>query len=150
MDGHCFASSVQHISISKVLRLIYMTNQTSCLSTMLPLQQFASINFGSTPYLEQHECNNGETACTFFQDSFRGFRDETFGLLGECNTTAVLNLSSDEIVFDTNVIEDTYVHGNENYNNNTFIIQSFWFNDTGEAWCSWIRSLWHWPKRLQW
>jgi len=96
-------------------------------------QQFASINFGSTPYLEQHECNNGETACTFFQDSFRGFRDETFGLLGECNTTAVLNLKSDDVVFDTNVIEDTYVHGNENYNNDTFIIQSFWFNDTGEA-----------------
>jgi hypothetical protein len=96
-------------------------------------QQFASINFGSTPFLEQHECNNGETACTFFQDSFRGFRDETFGLLGECNTTAVLNLKSDDIVFDTNVIEDTYVHGNENYNNDTFIIQSFWFNDTSEA-----------------
>jgi len=29
-------------------------------------QQFAAINFGSNPYLEQHECNNGETACTFF------------------------------------------------------------------------------------
>jgi len=89
-------------------------------------QQFASIDFGSTPFLEQHECNNGQTACTFFQDSFRGFREETFGLLGECNTTAVLNLKSDDIVFDTNVIEDTYVHSNENYNNNTFVIQSFW------------------------
>jgi hypothetical protein len=89
-------------------------------------QQFASIRFGSSPFLEQHECNNGETACTFFQDSFRGFRDETFGLLGECNTTAVLSLNSDKIVFDTNVIEDAYVHNNENYNNNTFVIQSFW------------------------
>ena len=89
-------------------------------------QQFASIRFGSSPFLEQHECNNGETACTFFQDSFRGFRDETFGLLGECNTTAVLSLNSDKIVFDTNVIEDAYVHNNENYNNDTFVIQSFW------------------------
>jgi hypothetical protein len=89
-------------------------------------QQFASINFGSNPYLEQHECNNGETACTFFQNSFKGFRDETFGLVGECNTTAILNLSSDKIVFDTNVIEDTYVHNNANYNNDTFIIQTTW------------------------
>jgi len=89
-------------------------------------QQFASIRFGSSPFLEQHECNNGETACTFFQDSFRGFRDETFGLLGECNTTAVLSLNSEKIVFDTNVIEDAYVHNNENYNNDTFVIQSFW------------------------
>jgi hypothetical protein len=96
-------------------------------------QQYASINFGSNPYLEQHECNNGETACTFFQNSFKGFRDETFGLIGECNTTAVLNLSSDKIVFDTNVIEDTYVHSNATYNNDTFIIESYWFVGEGQA-----------------
>lgn len=89
-------------------------------------QQYASINFGSTPFLEQHECNNGQNACTFFQDSFRGFREETFGLIGECNTSNVLGLNSDKIVFDTNVIEDTYVYNNENYNNSTFVIQSFW------------------------
>jgi hypothetical protein len=88
--------------------------------------QYASINFGSNPYLEQHECNGGETACTFFQGSFKGFRDETFGLIGECNTSNVLGLRSDKIVFDTNVIEDTYVHNNESYNNDTFIIQTFW------------------------
>jgi hypothetical protein len=97
--------------------------------------QYASINFGSNPFLEQHECNNGETACTFFQNSFKGFRDETFGLIGECNTSNVLGLSSDKIVFDTNVIEDTYVHSNENYNNDTFIIESYWFvaEDKGYA-----------------
>ena len=89
-------------------------------------QQYASINFGSTPFLEQHECNNGQTACTFFQDSFRGFREEIFGMIGECNTSNVLGLNSDKIVFDTNVIEDTYVHNNENNNNSTFVIQSFW------------------------
>jgi hypothetical protein len=89
--------------------------------------QYASINFGSSPYLEQHECNNGETACTFFQDSFRGFKEETFGMIGECNISSVLNLNSEKIIFDTNVIEDTYVHSNESYNNDTFIIQSYWF-----------------------
>jgi hypothetical protein len=107
--------------------LVNLYDQPNILLKYDVAQQFASINFGSNPFLEQHECDNGETACTFFQNSFKGFRDETFGLIGECNTTAVLNLSSDEIVFDTNVIEDTYVHGNENYNNNTFIIESYWF-----------------------
>jgi hypothetical protein len=97
--------------------------------------QYASINFGSNPYLDQHECNSGETACTFFQNSFKGFRDEIFGLIGECNTSNVLGLSSDKIVFDTNVIEDTYVHNNESYNNNAFIIQSYWYvgQDKGYA-----------------
>jgi len=89
--------------------------------------QYASINFGSSPYLEQHECNNGETACAFFQSSFKGFKDETFGLIGECNTSNILSLRSDNIIFDTNVIEDTYEHNNENYNNDTFVIQSYWF-----------------------
>jgi len=89
-------------------------------------QQFAAIDFGSNPYLEQHECNNGESLCTFFQDSFRGFKEETFGLLGECNTSKVLNLRSQDVVFDTNVIEDVYKFANENYNSNVFIIQSTW------------------------
>jgi hypothetical protein len=112
---------------------VNLYNQPNILLKYDVAQQFASINFGSTPFLEQHECNNGETACTFFQNSFKGFRDETFGLIGECNTTAVLNLSSNEIVFDTNVIEDTYVHSNENYNNNTFIIESYWFVDEDQG-----------------
>jgi hypothetical protein len=106
--------------------LVNLYNQPNILLKYDTAQQFAAINFGSNPYLEQHECNNGETACTFFQNSFKGFRDETFGLIGECNTTAVLNLKSEKVVFDTNVIEDTYVHSNENYNNDTFIIQTFW------------------------
>lgn len=90
-------------------------------------QLYAALNFGCTPYFEQHECNGGATACTFFQDSFRGFKDETFGLIGECNTSTILNLLSDKIVFDTNVIEDIYVHNNEDFNNDGVIIQSYWF-----------------------
>jgi len=89
-------------------------------------QQFSAIDFGSNPYLEQHECNNGESVCTFFQDTFRGFKEETFGLLGECNTSKVLNLRSQDVAFDTNVIEDVYKFANENYNTNVFIIQSAW------------------------
>jgi hypothetical protein len=90
-------------------------------------QQYAAIDFGGNPYLEQHECNNGESSCSFFQDSFRGFKEETFGLLGECNTSKVLNLRSQDVVFDTNVIEDVYRFASENFNNNVFIIQAAWY-----------------------
>ena len=89
-------------------------------------QQYAAIDFGSNPYLEQHECNNGESSCSFFQDTFRGFKEETFGLLGKCNTSNVLKLNSQDVVFDTNVIEDVYRFGSENFNTNVFIIQSAW------------------------
>ena len=89
-------------------------------------QQYAAIDFGSNPYLEQHECNNGESSCSFFQDTFRGFKEETFGLLGKCNTSNVLKLRSEDVVFDTNVIEDVYRFGSENFNTNVFIIQSAW------------------------
>ena len=90
-------------------------------------QQYAAIDFGSNPYLEQHECNNGESSCSFFQDTFRGFKEETFGLLGKCNTSNVLKLKSEDVVFDTNVIEDVYRFGSENFNSNVFIIQSRWY-----------------------
>jgi hypothetical protein len=76
--------------------------------------------------LEQHECNIGESSCKFFQYSFRGFKEETFGLLGECNTSKVLKLRSEDVVFDTNVIEDVYRFGSENFNTNVFIIQAAW------------------------
>jgi len=85
-------------------------------------QIFASINFGCSPYLEQFECNNGETACTFFQNSFLGFKDETFGMIGECNTSATLNLVSDDVVFDTNVIEEIYRFNSQSYNDNPVIV----------------------------
>lgn len=85
-------------------------------------QIFASINFGCSPYLEQFECNGGETACTFFQNSFLGFKDETFGMIGKCNTAAVLNLKSDDVVFDTNVIEEIYRFNSQTYNDNPIIV----------------------------
>jgi len=85
---------------------------------------YAAVNFGSNPMLEDFECDGGETACSFVQTPFRGFRDETFGFIGECNSSNVLRLKTDEIVFDTNVIEDVVRFNNQNYDNNGFVIQS--------------------------
>lgn len=85
---------------------------------------YAAVNFGCSPMLEDFECDGGETACSFVQTPFRGFRDETFGFIGECNSSNVLKLKTDEIVFDTNVIEDVVRFNNQNYDNNGFVIQS--------------------------
>jgi hypothetical protein len=83
---------------------------------------YASVKFGNNKYYEQWECNGGDTACTFTQTPFRGYREETFGLLGDCNTSTQLDLSTKEVVFDTNIIEDIFVWGNRGYDNTAVIV----------------------------
>lgn len=85
---------------------------------------YAAADFGCEPYLEQAECDGGNTACTFVQTPFRAFREETFGFVGECNTANVLNLKSGDIVFDANVIEDVIRFASASYDLSNFIIQS--------------------------
>jgi hypothetical protein len=78
-------------------------------------QLYAAVNFGSEPFLYPSECDGGNGGCTFPQIAFRGFRDETFGILGECNTGNVMNLKSGDVVFDTNVIDDIFRFNNDQY-----------------------------------
>jgi len=85
---------------------------------------YAAVEFGSDPFLEQAECDGGNTACTFVQTPFRGFRIETFGFLGQCNTSNVLNVKSGDIIFDANVIEDVIRFASPSYDLSNFIIQS--------------------------
>jgi hypothetical protein len=85
---------------------------------------YQAVQFGNNPFFEQGECDGGSTPCTFVQTPFRGFRDETFGFVGECNTSNILNLSGSEIIFDTNVIEEVVRFGSEAYDTSNFIIQS--------------------------
>ena len=85
---------------------------------------YAAVEFGSDPFLEQAECDGGSTACTFVQTPFRGFRIETFGFVGQCNTSNVLNVKSGDIVFDANVIEDVIRFASPSHDLSNFIIQS--------------------------
>jgi hypothetical protein len=78
-------------------------------------QLYAAVNFGSEPFLYPAECDGGNGGCTFPQIAFRGFRDETFGILGQCNTGNVMDLKSSDVVFDTNVIDDIYRYNNDQY-----------------------------------
>ena len=84
---------------------------------------YASIEFGNSPYFEQAECDSGNTGCTFVQTPFRGFREETFGFVGECNSPNVLSVATENIIFDTNVIEDVIVFDNPSFDQSNFIIQ---------------------------
>jgi hypothetical protein len=72
--------------------------------------------------LEAENCTGG--TCSFTQTPFRGFREETFGFTGQCNTSKVLDLNSSDIVFDTNVIEDVFRFNAEDRNLDTFVIES--------------------------
>ena len=86
---------------------------------------YSAVSFGSSPVLEKEECTGG--VCTFSQTPFRGFREETFGFTGECNTSNILDLQTSNIVFDTNVIEDVYRFNAEDRKLNPFIVESYWF-----------------------
>jgi hypothetical protein len=85
---------------------------------------YASVNFGSSPYLFPNECNGGDGFCLFPQPVFQGFRDESFGFVGECNTSNVLNLKTSDVVFDHNVIEDILRFQSQDHELTPIIIQS--------------------------
>lgn len=84
---------------------------------------YASVNMGSNPTLQASACDSGATPCTFIQTPFRAFQDETFGFAGQCNTTNVLNIVSNDIIFDTNVFEDIIRFGNQSYDRDNAVIQ---------------------------
>jgi hypothetical protein len=85
---------------------------------------YQAVDFGNEVVLEAQECDGGNTPCTFTQTPFRGFRNETFGFVGECNTSAKLNLQTPAIIFDANAIEDVIRFAVEDYDNDNFIIQT--------------------------
>ena len=89
-------------------------------------QQYQAVNFGSEPFLYPSQCDGGNGGCTFPQIAFRGFKDETFGFLGECNTSNIMDLKSGEVVFDTNVIDDIYRFNNKEYDLSMVLVDSNW------------------------
>jgi hypothetical protein len=90
-------------------------------------QLYAAVNFGSDPFLYPAECDGGNGGCTFPQIAFRGFRDETFGILGECNTANVMNLKSGDVVFDTNIIDDCFRFNNDQYDLGMVLVDANFF-----------------------
>lgn len=89
---------------------------------------YQAVTFGNEQVLEQQECNGGATACTFAQTPFRGFRNETFGFTGECNTSNILNLETNNIIFDANTIEDVIAFAADSYDTNNFVIHCNYYD----------------------
>jgi len=112
-----FASNINNQSNS--IDLISLSGVTRKQDTS---RLYSTVNFGNQDYYEQWQCNNGDNACTFAQTPFKGFRDEVFGLLGECNKDVELDILTKDVITDTNIIEDVYVWGNESFNDNPFLI----------------------------
>ena len=99
-------------------------------------QLYAAVNFGSEPFLYPAECDGGNGGCTFPQIAFRGFRDETFGILGQCNTGNVMDLKSSDVVFDTNVIDDIYRFNNDQYDLGMVLVDSNFFGTSQPIYAS--------------
>jgi hypothetical protein len=87
---------------------------------------YQAADFGNELVLEAGQCDNGDTSCEFIQTPFRGFRSERFGFIGECNTSNILQLKTNQIVFDTNVIQDIVQFNNEGYDTNGVVIMADW------------------------
>ena len=99
-------------------------------------QLYAAVNFGSEPFLYPAECDGGNGGCTFPQIAFRGFRDETFGILGQCNTGNVMDLKSSDVVFDTNVIDDIYRFNNDQYDLGMVLVDCNFFGTSQPIYAS--------------
>ena len=99
---------------------------------------YQAVEFGSEPMLEKEFCNGGSNPCTFIQTPFRGFRQETFGFTGECNTSNILQLSSSEVIFDTNAIEDCVTYASEEYKRNPIIVEGMFDMVGGTFFAMWF------------
>jgi hypothetical protein len=83
----------------------------------------SAVNVGSEPVLQEWECNNGQ-GCSNPQVRGFTFQEDQFGFEGVCNIDSVVNLKSGDIIFDTNVIEDVLLYGNQAYDRNVFIVDT--------------------------
>ena len=85
---------------------------------------FSSVNLGNSEYLEQAQCNNGTSSCTFPQYDLQMFANENFGIVGDCNVDNVLQLAStDRITADTNVIEDCVIYQNTSHDQSLIMLE---------------------------
>lgn len=112
---------------------VNLYDQPSIQMTFDTPKLYASVRFGSDVVTEQGDCGDDTQACTFAQTPFRGFREEAFGFGGECNTANELDLVSQDVIFDTNTIEDIYRFGNSSHDLANIILQCSWLPSVGNS-----------------
>ena len=89
-------------------------------------QLYAKVSVGSDTFIKALQ--TGAFSLPFLV--IRGFTKEEFYFAGVCNTNATLDLVN-EWVIDTNVIEDVLINGNDEYDDDMFLIQ--YDRDTNNA-----------------
>jgi len=88
-------------------------------------QLFNRVQFGSQTYTAQFDSILDNNYLSFPDIAFRGFQDETFYVIGECNIDNILDCFNETtIVIDSNTIEDIVVYNNRNYDTVPILIQS--------------------------
>lgn len=101
---------------------VNLYNQPNITLAVDKTQLFGTIRLGCNESLQAEECNGAN--CTFVQTPIYGFLQQTFGFVGNCNTSTSLDLQSKEVIIDTNVIDNTYRLGDSSYDDNPFIIET--------------------------
>ena len=88
-------------------------------------QLFNRIQLGSSNFLEQFQSTNPNVFLQFPQSRFRGFREESFFVVGQCNIDNAYDALNDtEVIICPNIIEDVFINNNTSYDLNPFIIQT--------------------------
>jgi hypothetical protein len=89
-------------------------------------QLFNRVQFGSQTYTSQFDSVADNNYLSFPDIDFRGFQDETFYVIGECNIDNILDCFNETpIIIDNNTIEDIVIYNNNAYDKVPVLIQCF-------------------------
>lgn len=89
-------------------------------------QLFNRVQFGSQTYTGQFDSIVDNNYLSFPDIAFRGFQDETFYVIGECNIDNILDCFNETtIVIDNNTIEDIIIYNNNSYDKAPVLIECF-------------------------
>lgn len=94
----------------------YFNNPSELKQRVAKERLYAKVKFGSSQVAGTF---------TYLPDIlFDGFEQEEFHLLGDCNSSAILDLQLSELITDTNIIQDVLPSGtgNTNYDENNFLV----------------------------
>jgi len=89
-------------------------------------QLFNRVQFGSQTYTNQFEDVTENNYLSFPDIPFRGFLNETFYVIGECNIDNVLDAFNETpIIIDNNTIENIVIYNNDSFDKAPVLIQCF-------------------------
>jgi hypothetical protein len=95
----------------------YIYNQDDLIQSVDSERLYASMRLGSKVFIKDQ---TNQFPYPFL--NIRSFTDEVVNIVGTCNTDAQLDLTSEWII-DTNVIYDSIENGNDEYDDDIFLVQ---------------------------